>query len=76
MDQIGSPITSLTQGVSMVALFSSLTAGLAYKAYSDGDQYAGFSSIGCLIIAGLSLNNTLAYMLAGEESFGQSPDVM
>lgn len=76
MPQIGTPITSLTQGISMIAFFGSLTAGFAYQAYNEGDNYAGFSSVGCLLITGLALNNTLAYMLAGEDSLNQSRDVL
>ena len=62
MEQIGTPITSTLQEFSMIGIFGSISAGLAYKAYSDHDIYAALSSAGCLAITGLAAYNTACFM--------------
>jgi|GEM_PF-3809879 len=64
MKQVGTPFETVSYGLQMTAFFSSMTVGLAYHAYQEGDIYAGLSSIGCLGITGLAVYNTLALGLA------------
>ena len=75
MKQVGTPIESLSKGVSLTLSFAAFSSGLMYKAYSEGegDFWAAVSSIAGVSITALAAYNTYALGFYGDESYEIAP---